>query len=557
MEHEQLQESIANYETHNSNKDYEKAEDALFRAISIAETLQKETILANLYINLSGLYRTQCKYNQAIDWCLKALKLAEKIGDKDLLGIYTVRAGNLCMLTLQHDKAIHYLRRALRILPTDSPSLQDCYINLAGLNANLHNFSLAIGYAKKAIKMMEKIDNKRMIAIMHCNIAFALFDYKKFDKAIQYVSTTQKYVEDNEIDSPLVKQFLNHLYLRVYDYKGDIPKVEYYIQQLLKFENLSPWDLLGIYETAYIFYSKHQKYEHAFEYIQKFMSLQEEVRSEETKNNIAIKTANFEYEREKLKAELLKQKNDELEEYQKIIEQKNTELSLMNSEKDNLMNTISHDLKNYLGATQQAMDIFYLKEPDHADNKYLKMVTTSNSRSLNLVKEILYSSKVTATKDSLTLQSVDINQIIAENEDILHLRGSKKGIFVIFEYTPEPLMVELDCEKWHRIFENLTTNAIKFTPTGKEICISTKKEGNYARISIKDSGIGIPPENIGKLFTPFSGVGRKGTEGEESTGLGLSIVKHLVELHKGKIEVHSEVGKGTEFVVKLQVTGVR
>jgi len=277
------------------------------------------------------------------------------------------------------------------------------------------------------------------------------------------------------------------------------------------------------------------------------------INKEKILKELMARTANIEYEREKERAVLLRQKNDELEEHKKEIEQKNDELLRLHAEKDNLLNTISHDLKNYLGATEQALQIVSLKDKALSENKYIKIISTSNSRSLGLVKEILYSSKITASKDDLSMSRVDISQVIASNEDVLKLRASKKGIKVVFEYDPEPLWVLLDSDKWHRVFENLTTNAIKFTPADKDICISTKREGDFALISIKDSGIGIAPENIGKLFTPFSGVGRKGTDGEESTGLGLSIVKKLVELHGGYIQVFSEVGKGTEFVVKLKI----
>ena len=224
-------------------------------------------------------------------------------------------------------------------------------------------------------------------------------------------------------------------------------------------------------------------------------------------------------------------------------------LANANTEKDNLMNTISHDLKNYIGAATQALELYTLKDPSLKENKYLQMSMTSNNRALNLVTEILYSTKLEATKDSVVLKQYNMNDVIAESENVFTMRANNKNIKVVFEYANEPLNVVLDMDKWNRIFENLTTNAIKFTDKEGTVTIKTQSAGENVKISVKDSGIGISEENIPKLFKQFSGVGRKGTAGEESTGIGLSIVKKLIEIQNGTIEVKSEVGKGTEFTI--------
>jgi len=533
--------------------DYKKSEATLLRAISIAEKLHDETLLTRPYINIGALYLNQHKHYEALDCYHKALHLAEKYEDVDLMGLSLIKIGTMYIDTIQYEKAILYLRRALKIIPIDDQRRISALVHLALSYQEMGDIALAIGYFKRSIPMLEKVNNLPTLAEIYFCLAGNYFDKGKSDIAIEYVQNAIKIVETNNIKNRETDLYLYRSLMEVYDVQGNIPQAEYYIQKLLEVENLKPIELYGIYSALYKFYCKHQRYELAIKYNDKLMKVTDVVHNEKLKKNMAIQTANFEYEREKIKAELLKQQYDELQKHQKIIEQKNDELIKLHEEKDNLMNTISHDLKNYLGASQQAMDIFALKGNTLADNKYLKIVATSTARSLNLVKEILYSTKVSASKDSLSLQTVDINQIIAGEEDTLLLRGNKKGINIIFEYAPEPLYVQLDSEKWHRVFENLTTNAIKFTPAEHEICISTKREYDFACISIKDSGIGITPENIPKLFTPFSGVGRKGTEGEESTGLGLSIVKKLVELHGGSIEVFSEVGKGTEFVVKLRI----
>jgi len=532
-------------------RDPQNAKETLQRAISLGESLQDDTLLPRPYINLGGVYSTEYNHLLALECYEKALKIAEKLGDQELIGLSVTSVGRIYTDIGEWEKSKQYNQQALNILPPEANQRFVCYINMAIAYMATKEFTQAIECYTKAIPLLEKVNFQAAVAEMHCHIAEALNNMKNYDRALEYALKAKKYVDDNQISDINVNIVITVVLLKIYIERGDDNEVEHCIQHFFSLDVKRADYLFNSYQSISSFYEKQGKSDLALLYYKKSQEAYKLATDEEMSKNLALKTANFEYEREKQKAELLKQKNEEMARYQQIIEQTNQELLKMHEEKDNLMNTISHDLKNYLGATQQALDIFTLKEKDMADNKYIRIVSTSTARSLNLVKEILYSTKLVTSGDGLSLQTVDLNKVISENEDSLLLRASKKGVKIVFLYTNEPLLVQLDSEKWHRIFENLTTNAIKFTCAGNDIHISTKKEGDYALISIKDSGIGIPPDSLEKLFIPFSGVGRKGTDGEESTGLGLSIVKKLVELHSGTIEVSSEVGVGTEFVVKL------
>jgi len=518
---------------------FEDAKKVLQRAIAIGEKLQDYTLQHRPYINLGGVYQNEYNHSQAIECFDKALKIAEKTGESVIMGLAITSIGRTYLEIHEYQKAVKYIRQALKILPPENSQRYVSYLNLAIAYTELKDYYLAIGYLKKSIPLLEKVNNLKGVAEFYCRIGEIFIKLQKYDKALEFAQKAKNYMVKNQFDADNVESRLCLLFITLYHARGNFTDTEKYIHKFLGLGVTQQDRLRDFYAIAVTFYENQKKMDLAFLYLRKYYELNKIILDEEMQTNMAIKTAKFEYEREKQMAEILRQKNDEL--------------IKLHAEKDNLMNTISHDLKNYLGATQQALDIFALKEKTMFENKYIKIVATSTARSLNLVKEILYNSKVEATADTLSMKTVDINKVINAEEDTLLLRGSKKGVNIVFEYDPEPLLVQLDSEKWHRVFENLTTNAIKFTSAGKDIYISTKREGDLALISIKDNGIGIAPENIGKLFTPFSGVGRKGTDGEESTGLGLSIVKKLVELHGGTIKVFSEVGKGTEFVVSLKI----
>jgi len=518
------------------------------RAIAVSESLGDYVTHALANMNLGLLYYDEYNITVALEYINKGIKTAEQNGDERLRAISYSKVALVYMFIGKYEKAVENLRQSLKLLssPTELTSI---YYNIAQAYGGLDDYALAIGYYKKAAPLYKSVHHHSYLIDTYCNIADAYISLQKYDKVTKYLHLAKDYIAENNIIDRNIDTVICNAFINLYLHTGNSVEMEKCIEQFLALDVTDHIQLQSFYRYITEYYEKQGKYDLAYTYLQKLQAENAILLEDEMQKNMAIKTANYEYEREK-------QKNEELLRSHMIIEQKNEELLVMHAEKDNLMNTISHDLKNYLGSIRQALDIYSMKEKDVLENKYIKIIDTTTNRSLNLVKEILYSTKVSASADSLSFQTVDINNVIAEVEETLRLRGDKKQIKIIFEYATEPLMVQLDSEKWHRVFENLTTNAIKFTPTGNDIYITTRREGEYAWISIKDTGIGISPENIGKLFTPFSGVGRKGTDGEESTGLGLSIVKKLVELHGGVIEVSSEVGHGTEFVVKLKIVTV-
>jgi len=520
-------------------QDVQRAEQAFHKAISIAEKLQNDTHLSRGYINLGMLFFNLSNYFLALEYLEKALKIAEKLQDHFLKAMAMTHVGRVYLAIDEYEKALKYTRRAFILFHPDNDQRISCYVNLGIIYGKLKDFALAIGYYKRVIPILQEMNNLPGVVEMYGRICELYIAQKKYDKVIKYARKAQDFIAEYHVDTLPQEDYICYLQLMFHYDTDDKEKTEFYIQKFITLNITNQEYLFAFYYIAFHFYQQQQRFEQAFEYLLKYHELYKIIFDEEMKKNMAIKTANFEYEQEKQRAELLHLKNEELRR--------------LHDERDILVNTISHDFKNYLSAAQQALEVYTHKEKSLSENKYISIASSSINRSTNLIKEILYSIKTSASKDNLTLQTIDINDVIAKDAETLHLRGSNKDITVQFEFAPEPLMVQLDIEKWLRVFENLTTNAIKFTPSGNRIHISTKRDGNFALISIKDSGIGIAPENLSKLFTPFSGVGRKGTEGEESTGLGLSIVKKLVELHSGEIQVFSEVGKGTEFVVKLHL----
>ena len=126
----------------------------------------------------------------------------------------------------------------------------------------------------------------------------------------------------------------------------------------------------------------------------------------------------------------------------------------------------------------------------------------------------------------------------------------KKGLSLSFN-CPSDLDISADGDKLREIIINLVDNAIKFTPSGGKVTLQAEEREKYVDISVEDTGIGIPPESLDEIFDRFHQIQRKERGSREGTGIGLAIVKSLVELHGGNITVHSEPGKGSRFTVTL------
>jgi signal transduction histidine kinase len=185
------------------------------------------------------------------------------------------------------------------------------------------------------------------------------------------------------------------------------------------------------------------------------------------------------------------------------------------------------------------------------NNKYIKLIERASEKALYLVKDILSINKLEHESDSFQLSKHDLNNAVKECEDNLLMMAKQKNIDLIFNLHYKPLYCYLNIDKLKRAIDNLCINAIKFTKPQGMIIVKTMIENEHAILAIKDTGIGIEPAMIKNLFEKYTTAGREGTAGEVSTGLGLYIVKHIINTHKGTIEVDSMVGKGTEFTIKI------
>ncbi len=236
---------------------------------------------------------------------------------------------------------------------------------------------------------------------------------------------------------------------------------------------------------------------------------------------------------------------------QRTVKAQNILLEKLNKEKDQLMQITVHDLKNPLSGVLSILDEII----EHTDLEQL----TSNvhnakygiNTAMNIILDIMDAYSLETGKIRFNPEIFDINQIIAKCISAQYSRANFKHIQLISNLPSESMFVELDKSKLFRIFDNLLSNALKFSHSGSNIYITSSTENQFAVISIKDEGPGLNPEENHLLFKKFTTLSAKPTSEENSTGLGLFIVKTLTNAMNGEISCHSTPGVGTEFVLKF------
>ncbi len=266
--------------------------------------------------------------------------------------------------------------------------------------------------------------------------------------------------------------------------------------------------------------------------------------------------ANKEKDNKRLLLEL-QQFNQQLEQKVKDrtreLEDANKNLMRLNEEKNHFLSITTHDLKAPLAGISGLLELMKLEgaslTPKHLG--YIQLMEETCENMQRLISDLLDISSIEQRTTRLSFQPISIPKIISELEDRFRTWATKKNIQLIFDCQHAPSSITTDHDALVRILDNILSNAIKFSHTNKTVTMAVTTENSLVRFDMKDEGPGIRLEERHKLFRKFQKLSARPTDGESSTGLGLSIVKDLVYLLKGTIEVESKFGKGTNVIVRL------
>jgi signal transduction histidine kinase len=237
----------------------------------------------------------------------------------------------------------------------------------------------------------------------------------------------------------------------------------------------------------------------------------------------------------------------------KELENKNKKLEQFDRLKDEFVNNVSHELRTPLTIIQESVSVMadgLLGEINENQKKHLGITLVNIERLGIIINDLLDISTIENGKLKLNKENIDINALVEEVVLNFTPQIEKKGLTIKSVVPKDRVDVFVDKEKMIQVLVNLVGNACKFTDKGT-IEVSVFENDDKVECRVKDTGIGLAPEDIPRLFSKFEQIGREPGAGPKGTGLGLSIAKGIIESHNGQVKVESELGQGTSFTVIL------
>ncbi len=232
-----------------------------------------------------------------------------------------------------------------------------------------------------------------------------------------------------------------------------------------------------------------------------------------------------------------------------------TELKEADRRKDDFLAMLAHELRNPLAPIRTAVKVLHLKGSDVPEARGARQIIDRQVEHLmRLIDDLLDVSRITFDKLELRQQPVELSEVITGAVESSRSFIEQRGHELTVTLPPEPVYVNGDLVRLAQVFLNLLNNAAKYTEPGGRIWLTADRQQNHAVVRVKDTGVGIPPDKLPRLFEMFYQVDASLERAHGGLGIGLSLVRRLVEFHGGTVEARSKgPGQGSEFSVRLPV----
>jgi len=224
-----------------------------------------------------------------------------------------------------------------------------------------------------------------------------------------------------------------------------------------------------------------------------------------------------------------------------------------NRAKDEFLAMLGHELRNPLAPTLHALEVLRVKGEEAAARTWATEMLERQARHMaRLVDDLLDISRITRGKIDLRPEPVELAQVVRRAVESCRLMIEDRRHALSLALPPEPLWIEVDPARMEQVLSNLLHNAAKYTPPGGRIAVAAERRGSEAAVTVTDDGAGIPPEMLGRIFDLFHQVDPSIARSQGGLGIGLTLVRRLVEMHGGSVEARSDgVGKGSAFTLRL------
>lgn len=537
--------------------------ETFLHSLDYSKKINDKTTILNTLINIGVMFDNNGDYENCLKYYLEGLEYA-KGGDKASLALLQSYIAEVYLSLKNSAKAEEYLKIAIENskLSNNTNSLIWAYSSLGKIELEKKNFTKAENHFKEALNLAQKSEFK--LEIIH-----SLTDLGKFYNKIGNPFEAEKYLFKA---SALAKE----------------------LQSLA--------DLTVIYGQFALLYSNRQDYKRAFEFHKKYkefsdslfiVSNNEKIAELQTKHELKQKERDTELlvnendlqkkiisaqkiialvisllaiasiifiwvllrNRNKIlkTKDLLLIKNEEIEKNRTVISEKNEVLAGLNATKDKFFSIIAHDLRNPIAAFVNISDLLeqdFDKLSDEDKKEIISQMNVSSKNLIMLLENLLTWARLSNNQIDVYPEKLVLSDLI-ESSVHPYLQSAQNKKIKINIDVPKNTLITTDIFIVQAILGNLLNNAIKFSNQHSEINVIYSTAGNKNYISVKDHGIGIEESQLRNIFVLGKTSTGKGTMGESGTGLGLVLVKELVEKLGWTIEVKSKVNSGSKFILTI------
>jgi signal transduction histidine kinase len=497
---------------------YANALKTYFRSLKIYEELRMERNKAIVLSNIGLVYTNINDYVNALKFYSSANELAVKLNDNESLLVTSINIGLTHRLLNEYEKAEDHLNKALQIAKANKDKLREslALVELGDVAITMGNVNSAYDYYKKSLEIKYDLDDKKGIASILATIASVQYDQGNMKDARENFSSALEISENLGLKKLAfeIHKFLSEIYEKEND----------------------PVLALKHYKTAH---SRELEY------------LSEE--SDLKAKNLAIQ---HEVEKAQKEAEIQRLRNVELAKALEDVKKLNINLKELNEEKNEFMAIAVHDLKNPLqNILSTARVLKNAKEPgSETIGDFTTNIIFQTDRMFNLIKKLLDHNAIEQGNIKIRKSVFRADNICKEVINNHTENAAKKNIKIHFEDNSAGASLNTDYDILFQILDNLLSNALKFSPFGRNVYIKSTTENDKVTFEVIDEGPGFSESDKNKVFSKFARLSAKPTGEEHSTGLGLSIVRRLAEIIGASIHYENNPAGGAKFTLKLNLS---
>lgn len=534
----------------------DEAMKSYMEAFELAKELGEKRGMGILLNNIGNMHREAGRYDSAIAAYKSSIEFNKELGNKKGVAITLNNIGLVYKEQKKHADAERYHQDALALAEEvkDLAAKVNALRDLGKIYLLQKKYDAALAATERGLEIEKKVSGDAGGAIFYQQLAeiyAAKGDYREAYRQHQLYAAAK----DSAVNADVLKK-TTELRLQYEAEKKDLEIQSLQTEkekQTLALENQTFQRnalLGGVILTALLTLTLANRFR-----------LKQKSEAALRQKTLELNAALIEAERQKAEADA---QRIAAETQRKLAEE-------ANALKTEFLGIAAHDLKNPLQSIMGFASL--LKEGRVSAQQvaeYASIIEQSSKRMLKLITDLLETAAMDAGKLELKLQPADISELVGSVVQTLQAQAEKKKQTIHFASAPAAFAL-IDIDRMRDVYENLLSNAIKYTPPEKQIWVSVEQRPlsqsqmrrgadiqaninatDVVRVSVRDEGQGLSEEDMKKLFGKFQRLSARPTGGESSTGLGLSIVKQIVELHGGRVWAESEgKGKGSAFVIEM------